>query len=216
MGEAKRKAEFRTAVPSEVRRDIAAIVRSVKWQLPTRAGTCWYTNCAGVMCLEIIGLPAKMEIGSMVYRCGPDPERDVVAFCGPGNMGMIAPDGYFIGHIYVQSDTDLIDFSVGSWREESDKMEGVCVADRRPDGTSPGPAQWTAPPLPDFIWADRATEKAKWRKGGTPELGEWWFGPTNGPLPAITPPILETVEDHFRRQIEVARIRERILFANVN
>lgn len=211
----------RKSVPHDVQRDIAQIVRAVKWPRHL-GGVCWYTNCAGMKTLQLIGLPAKLETGSLVYRCGPDSIRDVIAFAGPGNVGRFSKDGWFLGHIWVQSDQDLIDFSVGSWQEETSKTCGIAMDDRMPDGTPIDLPVWSAPPLPEFLWINRAEAKAKWRFNETPEIGEYWYGPMDG-APATfkawlddEPSALDAVTAFLTEWVERKQIRERILFANAN
>jgi hypothetical protein len=41
----------------------------------------------GWYALKLAGIEAERCIGGMIYRAGPDQMRDVVAFCGPGNVG---------------------------------------------------------------------------------------------------------------------------------
>ena len=63
----------------------------------------------------------------MLYRAGADPIRDVLAFCGPHNAGQLL-DGHFLGHIWLEMDDELIDFSCGDWPHLDPRAD----LDRRP------------------------------------------------------------------------------------
>jgi hypothetical protein len=53
-----------------------------------RNGLCFFRNVTGMITLWRLGIAAKLALGGMIYRAGPDEYRDVMAFCGPGNAGM--------------------------------------------------------------------------------------------------------------------------------
>src|SRR6516165_406525 len=90
MGEAKRRRamaqHMANSFPDDIKRDIAKTVRSIEWLLPDRrpAGMCFFRTMFGTITLNRLDIPAKPALGGMIYRAGPDEERDVVAFCGPG------------------------------------------------------------------------------------------------------------------------------------
>jgi len=91
MGEAKRRRamaqHMANSFPDDIKRDIAKTVRSIEWLLPDRrpAGMCFFRTMSGT--INRLDIPAKPALGGMIYRAGPDEERDVVAFCGPAMPG---------------------------------------------------------------------------------------------------------------------------------
>jgi len=121
MGEAKRRRamaqHMANSFPDDIKRDIAKTVRSIEWLLPDRrpAGMCFFRTMSGTITLNRLDIPAKPALGGMIYRAGPDEERDVVAFCGPGNAGTRIGSS-FLGHWFIMSGDDIVDFSVGDWK----------------------------------------------------------------------------------------------------
>lgn len=172
-------------IPDDIKDRIAAVVRS--YVLPFRSA-CWFRAIIGNFVLHTLGIEASVAIGSMVYRAGPDEWRDVMAYTGPGNIGYITPEGSFLGHAWLQTDTDIIDFSVADWCE-ADGLDGdveeLITADRalRDANNNLGAIQWTAPPLPKYFWrpVDSFPKWQQWCEGDkathTPRLGECWYGP---------------------------------------
>ena len=86
---------------------------------------------------------------------------------------MIGDD--WVGHYWIQSGTDVIDFSVGDWQKamSPDLMHPALRDDL-------GPIQWTVEP-PDFFWVP-ATTVTPIAGQYTPEIGRayytGWWGPT--------------------------------------
>jgi hypothetical protein len=56
------------------------------------------------------------------------------------------PHARFAGHAWLESDDQLVDFTVGDWREHFDEL-------RREREYRP--IDWRAPPLPEFFWGQR-------------------------------------------------------------
>ncbi len=127
MGEAKRKAEARqregmtvmpiSKMPDDIKHDIAAVASAVSYIAV--GGTCHFRSVAGMYALKLAGIEAHRCIGGMIYRAGPNESSDVLAFCGPGNVGRFK-DGNFMGHMWVRAGDALIDFSPGDWRNMVD------------------------------------------------------------------------------------------------
>jgi hypothetical protein len=173
-------------IPDDIKEHIAATVRS--YVLPFRSA-CWFRAIIGNFVLHTLGIEASVAIGSMVYRAGPDEWRDVMAYCGPGNIGHITSEGSFLGHAWLQTSTDIIDFSVSDWRNseglDDDDVEALITADRalRDANNNLGAIQWTAPQLPEYFWrpTDSFPKWRQWCDGDkatyTPRLGECWYGP---------------------------------------
>ena len=101
--------------PDDLRRDIAHTVRDVEFDTHAPGGLCFYRAIIGKELLRLLGITADLCLGGVVYRAGPDPERDVVSFCGPGNVGQMI-DGKLLGHYWLEHGRDIIDFSAGNWR----------------------------------------------------------------------------------------------------
>jgi len=189
MGEAKRRKLAGTypaqsptrTVPEDLRADVAAAVNSVVLLDP---GKCWTRAILGERALLSLKIPAKIAIGSLIFRAGPDDGRDVVYFSGPNNRGYVQgaggsideyiaehrdiflnPNVDFLGHAWIKSGGDLIDFSAGDWQPTWD-----CVATF--DGR--GAVEWQATP-PEFYWQDWTSLTAQWRCDGLPAIGEAWY-----------------------------------------
>jgi hypothetical protein len=147
--------------------------------------------------------------GGMVYRCGPSPRLDVVAWCGKKNSGMITPMG-IIGHMWLETDIDLIDFSVGSWQHES-SLEGSNEVDAAMFGMQGAPLPvWTAPPLPDFFWDNKRQWTAPWNDHGTPALGIAWYGHQCFGTPPPLPPLEPIASTCVRNNLEARNIKQRL------
>jgi hypothetical protein len=81
------------AIPDDLKHDIAFAVRT--FRLITGAGTCLARAIAGKRLLRELGLDARLIPGSMLYRGGPHPVRDVVAYCHVGRL-----DDRLYGHVW--------------------------------------------------------------------------------------------------------------------
>jgi hypothetical protein len=154
----------------KVHQGIANIVRSIDLERPggvVRGGKCLFRTLVALEAMRHCDIEGRLELGSMLYRVGPEPMRDVVAFCGPGNAG-----GTFYGqeafHVWVAVGNSIADFSVSDW-------PALSAADIVFPGVPDiGPIQWTIPqPRPGaFWWKPRSELIGRWRATGTPELGE--------------------------------------------
>jgi hypothetical protein len=179
MGEAKRRNSIIRDLSPARRADIARAVRSI--EVTTGAGTCFLRAVLGHRALEYFGIRSSVVFGAMLYRAGPSPLRDVVAFCGQGNKPQqMAEIGVGAAHHWLHCGEDLIDFSVGDWQNQSNLMINNPL-DVLPTGEPIGPIQWTAPPLPDFWWQPRSSLVNPWRPTGEPELGVAWYHPAEMP-----------------------------------
>jgi hypothetical protein len=117
-------------IPDDLKADIAQSVRNIEFS-GADGGTCFFRAALGMDFLRRLGIPCGIALGGMVYRAGPDPQRDVVSYCGLGNLGQTIPGtDFWLGHYWVQSGGDVVDFSVGDWRET-------------PPDDDLGPIQWT-------------------------------------------------------------------------
>ena len=81
-------------------------------------GLCFYRNMTGLVTLWKLGIRARIALGGLVHRVGPDERRDVVAFCGRGNVGTKCSDG-LAAHYFIVSGDKIVDFSVGDWPADS-------------------------------------------------------------------------------------------------
>jgi hypothetical protein len=148
---------------ADVRGDIARIVQGLDCT-PSRhsnAGSCLYRALTGQWFLRMLGLSTTLAAGGMVYRVGPDPLRDVVSYCGPGNAGQYISGEGLLGHIWLQNGPgiydDVIDFSCADWKA------GMSMALMIPTGTplfgmtervpvdNLGEIVWEVDP-PSYIW----------------------------------------------------------------
>jgi len=178
MGEAKRRRAAISrdgAIPDDIKHDIAKVVRSITWELVDdngggSGGMCFFRAMTGCAVLCYLDFVPRVAMGGMVYRCGPDPRRDVVAFCGPGNVAYTLPDGRVLGHSFIEVGNDIVDFSVGDWRENAATIPDVKLDPDEPDLPPP---QWTASP-PDFFWAAQKTFSPEPGQH-TPDIGRAWY-----------------------------------------
>jgi hypothetical protein len=159
----------RSAVPDDIKTDIARAARPIKFT-GAIGGDCLLRAGIGYVALGLLGFGPQFCVGSLLFRAGPDPLRDTLAFCGPGNAGQMIDD-HFIGHVWLEMDGELIDFSCGDWRHLDARAELLVVAMALP------PVRWQAQP-PTFIWACSKTGNRT-----AHPLGELWYGPWTGTRP---------------------------------
>jgi hypothetical protein len=157
-------------IPADIKADVARTASSIEFHGLSEGGDCWLRAAIGYKTLTNLGWSPRVELGGVLFRVGPDPRRDVVAFCGRGNYGY-AVEGGMLGHVWLRLDEDLIDFSCKDWPRLY-----------KPDDEL-GPVQWQVQP-PSVIWADRDLF-SDWQREGTPDLGKVWFCPWRGPPPAL-------------------------------
>ena len=202
-------------VPDGIKRDIAKVVRSIEYQYVADpfpgGGKCAWQNLTGQVVLWKLNIAAKIALGGLVYRVGPDEQRDVVAFCGAGNVGMKNAIGLG-GHYFLVSGDNIVDFSVGDWRKisihapEYERLTGQTPLD---------PVQWTVEP-PEFFWAERNTLMQPQDGTFTPELGRVWYTGWQGEPPDFDHLIddfrttLKSVVHHLNHGIEFYALKERL------
>jgi hypothetical protein len=161
-------ADWDGIIPADIKTDIAKVVRSIEWRIidGKRGGLCFWRTMTGVIVLTILSIPAQPALGGLIYRVGPDEHRDVVAFCGPGNVGTLM-EGGLLGHWFIVSGDDIVDFSVGDWTDLSGISEFMTGQ------PALGPIQWTISP-PNFFW-DHRNQFRRIPPAFTPELGRAWY-----------------------------------------
>ena len=170
-------------------------------------GRCCFRVYCGWMVLHTLGIPVRRAIGGLAYQAGPDPVRDVVGFCGP-NWSDCLQDGIFAGHVWLIVGNDIVDFSVGDWRAVS--TDALYL----PGTPHMDPIQWTAPPLPEFIWADKATFLTSPTNGLA--LGQIWYTGFSGQPPDLDAgldqymPILTPVTRTLIALCQEHRLKERL------
>jgi hypothetical protein len=156
----------RSAVPDDIKADIARVVRSINSS--ARSAASLLGAVIGFITLGPLGFKPQFCVGGMLYRAGPDRLRDTVPFRGPGNAGRLI-DGQFVGHVWLRLDDELVD-----WPHLDPRGE-LPVA-----GIELPPVRWQAPP-PTFVWATR--DLFDWQPHGEPPIGEMWYGPRMGIRP---------------------------------
>jgi hypothetical protein len=143
--------------------------------LPEIGGHCVVHALAAYQCIRANSIDCSIGIGSLLCRIGPDERRDVVAFCGPDNMGTILPNGDVAFHCWVRYRDWVFDSSVGSWKS----IDAVACELLASVQVPLLPPRWTIE-LPGY-WLKAADEvELAWRPRGTPELGKAWYGPFFG------------------------------------
>jgi len=176
-------------VPDDIKRDIAKVVRSIEYRYvdDPDGGMCAWRNLTGQVVLWKLDIAAKIALGGLVYRVGPDERRDVVAFCGGGDVGMKNAIGLG-GHYFLVSGDNIVDFSAGDWKENS----AAAPEHERLMGQTPlDPVQWLIEP-PEFFWAERSIFSPPHDGTFTPELGRAWYTGWQG-----EPPDFDRVFDDF-------------------
>jgi hypothetical protein len=169
---------YRPANDPQVRKGIAAVVRAVEFHHDKfTSGFCLPRALVGQEVMRRCKIESHIELGSLLYRVGPDPIRDIICFCGPGNAGTSVGGAIGLYHAWLSVGSDIADFSVGDWPNFSG-MEATI-----PGLPDLGPVQWTIPKLPQYWWRPRSELTRPWRSTGTPDLGQVWYGPFNGDLP---------------------------------
>jgi hypothetical protein len=160
------------SLPEDLKRDIAHVVRSVEFDFGFEAaGTCVARTAMGYLLLKSLDVETHITVGGMVYRAGPKPERDVVAFCGPNNLGCMKY-GQFLGHCWLErgtgADAEIIDFTSGDWKYVTNRDDAVI-----PDNAPMGHISFRRNP-PEYIWA--AKQGLKPIAGHyAPNLGRAWY-----------------------------------------
>lgn len=113
----------RSAIPDDIKADIARVVCAI-W-FPLIAGqACYIRSAIGYRVLTMLGFEPEGKIGGLLFRAGPDPRRDVVAFCGKENHGSMH-QGQFLGHIWLSLDGETIDFTGCEWKHMSAPADGL-------------------------------------------------------------------------------------------
>jgi hypothetical protein len=179
-------------IPDDIKIDIAKVVRSVDWRSVIKDGYCFGRAATGHFLLTQLGIPAKLVFGGLVYRAGPDPSRDLLCYCDGYGYGCMIK-GKIFAHQWIQSNNDLVDFSVGDWREDGARPINAVEAE-----VSAGlvPINWTAPELPDFFWAPIH----QFAQAGHPELGEVRYTQFRGIPPDMTGMVTQGLE-HARAHL---------------
>jgi hypothetical protein len=195
-------------IPDDLRADIAQSVRGIEFR-GFGGGTCFFRAAIGTAFLQYLDLPAQLALGGMLYRAGPDPCRDVVAYCGEGNVGQLIPGVGWIGHYWTELHGEVVDFSCGDWRKDT-TPDMMLMADDM------GPVQWNVEP-PDFLWVSEASV-APIPGQYTPEIGRAYYTGWKGPTPPYEQSLkdLETAIDwqpigrHFADCCQSHALKERV------
>jgi hypothetical protein len=160
--------------------------------LPGIGGTCIFKTLAAYQAARMGGVDVTIGFGGLIARVGPDPYRDVIAFCGPRHMGCIAPNGHTAFHCWLRyrdQEEWIFDASVGEWST----LDAVRI-EQEAFGTALPPPQWTIA-LPDHWLKPAAELELSWRMEGTPPLGEAWYGPFYGDADIVMQRIRDVHED---------------------
>jgi hypothetical protein len=180
MREQVQRPGYRPANDPQIRKGIATITQQAvgfNFGQPVSGGLCLLQAMVAQEVMRHCRIEAHIEFGSMLYRVGPDPIRDVIAFCGPGNAGVNLGDALGLYHAWLTVDDHIADFSVGDWPSLSTDEALWAMERGLPDL---GPVQWTIPKPPQYWWRPRSELTGAWRSTRTPALGQVWYGPFNG------------------------------------
>jgi hypothetical protein len=174
---------------------IARQVAKLKFRgLPGIGGACIFQTLAAYQATRACDIDVTVGFGGLVARVGPDEKRDVVAFCGPYNMGFILPNGYAAFHCWIRyQDWSSIPVSA------SGTPPTAVACEQQTLGTALAPVQWTVT-LPSYWLKPAAELELVWRPEGTPALGEAWYVPFRGD-PEVIMRRIRSVHEDVGRQI---------------
>jgi hypothetical protein len=195
---------YSAANDPEFQKGVAEIVRHIDFG-DGIGGLCLFRALAGYAAIASCDLKPVLHIGSLLCRVGPDPMRDVVAFCGPGNAGYESAEGFKAYHAWVELDDMIADFSVGDWRGINPS-----VVERIMGLPDVGAIQWDIS-LPRHWWRPRSELIGAWQAAGTPALGEAWYGPYDSDAANIMR-VVQAVADDVGPQIAQAIERMKVEF----
>jgi len=112
-----RRLETRMIVTPDIILEIAKLVHAVKFNA---LGACLWRAHVGQMVLGDCGIESNIVAGSMLFRVGPHRLRDTVRYAMPGKIYYgNRHNGHFMGHVWLRSGDDLVDFSVCDWYRDS-------------------------------------------------------------------------------------------------
>jgi hypothetical protein len=172
MGEAKRRHDLAVTSlsPSDPRlAEAARIMQLITLQLVhdgREDGFCIAQSIVGGYVLHRLGIPSVIRFGSLLYRVGPDRQRDVLRFCSFNNAGAYRK-GSYLYHSWLCAGGCLIDFSTGGFQ--------VAALRARPN------LQWAIPKPPTHWIKSEVAVTQAWQPHGAPSLGEVWYGPFQDP-----------------------------------
>lgn len=117
-------------------------------------------------------------------------------------------EGYACGHLWLEVDDDIVDFSSGHWVAEAETLYETATD---PDDRKLGPVEWSVVP-PEFIWQSAHSLKAPWRPRGQQTVGEMWYGSWSGCSPnfGVFDRPMEDTAPLIRGFVADAALRERI------
>jgi len=123
MGEVKRRREALNApeLTTELKQQIANVVRSVTLITSQTGGMCLFRALSGHVALTALGFQSSLMYGGCLFPAAPG-DLNILSMGGPGGIGMLSEDGMLIGHVWLKVGTDLVDFSAGDWHVQSDEM----------------------------------------------------------------------------------------------
>jgi hypothetical protein len=175
-----RQPNYSPANDPEFRAGVATLVRAVEFPTRQGGGNCLLRALVALEVLRDFHLDPTLHVGALLCRVGPDPYRDVLAFCGPGNAGFSMDERGTSFHAWIGVGGNVVDFAVGDWYAHVQRGEYLQHELQLPRAPQFDPIQWTIPQPPTYWWRPRAELVKPWRPKGTPELGEAWYGPFNG------------------------------------
>ena len=136
------------ALPDAYLRGFAMMAHAVDFRFADNlhpGGRCMLRAVVGFEVAHQCNLEARLD-GSLLYRVGPDPARDVVAFCGRHNAGGEVGDaaGNHIFHAWLVMGDCIVDLSAIDW-----PAIDFCGDDIPGPAGELGPVQWTisVPPV---------------------------------------------------------------------
>ena len=190
----KRRLAACAALPDDIKADIAASARSLNMTNGRVGGMCFWRTLVGYYALSLLRIETRISLGGLVYRVGPDERRDVIAFCGPGNVGIATDIGIRAHYFLTTGGGEIVDFSVGDWKRDDERWR-VIVKDYGDDSYL-GPIQWAIDP-PAFHWDD--ANKFRRPAGSTlytPELGQAWYTGFRGDRSGVFEAIKEDMDTY--------------------
>jgi hypothetical protein len=163
-------------------------------------GECVRRTLIAYQATRASGIDAEIGVGGLLVRIGPDPMRDMVAFCNINNAGGMRPTGMAGFHCWLRCGDWIFDPNVGDWK----RLDPVATEAAVGMPTTLGDAQW-AIDLPRY-WLKCACEvEAPWELRGTPELGRAWYTHLFGPREHVAEMAARICRTHEDIGVEIPR-----------
>jgi hypothetical protein len=146
------------------RDEVAAVINSV----PVPPCSCCVQALVAAVALQAVGLPARIGLGGLIYRCGPK-ETDLVCYTnehGYGSDTCAAPlpaNATLYGHAFVLSGDLLIDLTLNDLKNDHSFLKAL-----HPDEFM---QEWVFDP-PAYYWGPAESIRHRGKITRLPDIGQ--------------------------------------------